>query len=94
MMRTSDAHYVVKLLQMEGFSETEAMQLFGLRDLCGCACWDCVIALNKAVRRHFNERQKTTVAAGPRVAREPKKGTTVEATKRRPLNYAVVTKRT
>jgi hypothetical protein len=44
---------------MEGFSATEALQLLGLRDLRGCACWDCVIALNKATRENLRKQLAT-----------------------------------
>ena len=38
------------LLRSHGFDESETALLLGLRHPRGCACWECVIVLNKAVR--------------------------------------------
>ena len=38
------------LLRSAGFSEAESAELMDWTHPPGCACWKCVIALNKAVR--------------------------------------------
>ena len=46
------------LLRSRGFTEAEVAHLTG-RHRKGCPCWECVIALNRAVRK----RRKSLVSA-------------------------------
>jgi hypothetical protein len=54
------------LLRSHGFTRAEIAELMGKAHPSGCACWRCVLALNKAVRnfiarseiRHTRVRQK------------------------------------
>jgi hypothetical protein len=45
------------LLRGYGFSEAEVAHLTG-RHRQGCPCWECVIALNRAVRKSVSRRER------------------------------------
>ena len=45
------------LLRGRGFTLSEIASLGGKAHPKGCACWDCVIALNRAVRRATNRKR-------------------------------------
>lgn len=44
------------LLRGYGFEPSEISAIAGKKHPKGCACWDCVIALNRAVRRTTNRK--------------------------------------
>jgi hypothetical protein len=54
---------VRNLLRSHGFTRTEIAELMGEAHPSGCACWRCVIALNKAVRNFAARCEKRHTAA-------------------------------
>jgi hypothetical protein len=52
------------LLRSNNFAEAEIASLMGLHRK-GCPCWNCVIALNRAVRRTTNRRKRPPASSVP-----------------------------
>lgn len=58
LARSPAALELQNLLRSHGFSPTEIAELMNVHPP-GCACWQCVIAVNAAVRRRPSRWRKT-----------------------------------